>query len=428
MTVRRTSITVATIAALAGALVTTSTATASTNNASARPAERWSATWASAVQQPVAANDITGSNWSINGFNHQTVRQIVRISLGGSQVRIRLSNLYGTASLPINGVTMAATRDGASVEPGSVRSVTFHGAHSTTIAAGAVATSDAVRFRVTALESLTITLYLAGRTGPATFHEDGLTTTYEAAGDHQRDAGGAAFSGATSHSFYYLTGVDVAGGPTRNVVVTYGDSITNGHNSTVGGNDRYSDALAVRLAQAHRSVGVANSGITGNELINGLPCFGDPGLERFHRDALDQPGIRTIVLLEGANDIWDSEGPYGGCGETPRVTADQLINAYTTLIHAAHARGLRVIGATITPFKAPYMSAPDFDRAEAIRDTVNNWILHSGAYDTVVDVATAVADPTDPQQINPAYNSGDFLHPNDAGYRAIADAFNLNTL
>ncbi len=423
MSIRSRAVAVASVAVVAGALVAASTA-----NAAIRPATRWTATWASAMQRPVAADAPTGPNWSVGGFNHQTVRQIARISRGGSQVRIRLSNVYGTKPLTITGATIAATRDGASVQPGSVRYVSFHGARSTSIAAGAIATSDAVRLRVTTLESLTVTLYLAGSTGPATFHEDGLTTTYEAAGDHRVDTDGDAFGGATSHSFYYLTGIDVAGGPTRDAVVTFGDSITNGHNSTVGGNDRYSDALAVRLAQAHRAIGVANSGITGNELINGLPCFGDPGLDRFHRDALDEPGVRTIVLLEGANDIWDSEGAYGGCGETPRVTADQIIDAYATLIRAAHARGIRVIGATITPFKAPYISAEDFTRAETIRDAVNTWILHSGAYDAVVDFAKAVADPADPQQMNPAYNSGDFLHPNDAGYRAIADAFNLNTL
>jgi lysophospholipase L1-like esterase len=422
MSFRSRAIAVASTAALAGALITVSTA-----SAAIRPVDRWTATWASAMQQPVAAS-ATGPNWSMSGFNHQTVRQVVRISRGGSQIRIRLSNAYGTKPLAITGATIAATRDGASVEPGSVRFVSFHGARSTSIAAGAVAASDAVRLRVATLESLTVTLYLAGTTGPATFHEDGLTTTYEAAGDHRFDTGGDSFGSATSHSFYYLTGIDVAGEPTPNAVVTFGDSITNGHNSTVGGNDRYSDALAVRLAQAHRSIGVANSGITGNELINGLPCFGEPGLDRFHRDALDEPGVRTIVLLEGANDIWDSEGPYGGCGETPRVTADQIIDGYITLIRAAHARGIRVIGATITPFKAPYMSAAEFARAESVRDVVNTWVLHSGAYDAVVDFARAVADPADPQQMNPAYNSGDFLHPNDAGYRAIADAFNLNTL
>jgi lysophospholipase L1-like esterase len=423
MSIRSRALAVASIAAVAGALVTVSTA-----SAAIRPVNRWTATWASAMQQPVAANAATGPNWSMGGFNHETVRQIARISRGGSQIRIRLSNVYGTKPLAITGATIAATRDGASVEPGTARFVTFHGERSTSNAARTVAASDAVRLRVTALESLTVTLYFAGTTGPATFHEDGLTTTYEAAGDHRFDTGGDAFGGATSHSLYYLTRIDVAGGPAKGAVVTFGDSITNGHNSTVGGNDRYSDALAVRLAQAHRSVGVANSGITGNELINGLRCFGDPGLDRFRRDALDEPGVRTIVLLEGANDIWDSEGPYGGCGETPRVTADQIIDAYAILIRAAHARGIRVIGATITPFKAPYMSDADFARAETIRDAVNTWVLHSGAYDAVVDFAKAVADPADPQQMNPAYNSGDFLHPNDAGYRAIADAFNLNTL
>jgi lysophospholipase L1-like esterase len=423
MSIRGRAIAVASIATLAGTLVTVSTA-----SAAIRPVDRWTATWASAMQQPVAANAATGPNWSISGFNHRTVRQIARISRGGSQVRIRLSNVYGTKPLAITGATIAATRDGASVEPGTARLVTFHGERSTSIAAGTVAASDAVGLRVTTLESLTVTLYFAGTTGPATFHEDGLTTTYEAAGDHRFDTGGDAFGGATSHSFYYLSGIDVAGGPTHGAVVTFGDSITNGHNSTVGGNDRYSDALAVRLAQAHRSIGVANSGITGNELIKGLPCFGEPGLDRFRRDALDEPGVRTIVLLEGANDIWDSEAPYGGCGETPRVTADQIIDVYATLIRAAHARGIRVIGATITPFKAPYMSPADFGRAETIREAVNTWVLHSGAYDAVVDFANAVADPADPQQMNPAYNSGDFLHPNDAGYRAIADAFNLNTL
>ena len=423
MSIRGRAIAVVSVAALAATLVTVSTA-----SAAIRPVARWTATWASAMQQPVAANAATGPNWSMGGFSHQTVRQIARVSRGGSQVRIRLSNVYGTKPLAITGATIAATRDGASVEPGTARFVTFHGERSMSIAPGAAAASDAVRLRVTTLESLTVTLYFAGTTGPATFHEDGLTTTYQAAGDHRFDTDSDAFGGATSHSYYYLTGIDVAGGPTRTAVVTFGDSITNGHNSTVGGNDRYSDALAVRLARAHQSIGVANSGITGNELINGLPCFGDPGLDRFRRDALDEPGVRTIVLLEGANDIWDSEGPYGGCGETPRVTADQIVDAYSSLIRAAHDRGIRVIGATITPFKAPYMSAADFARAETIRDAVNAWVLHSGAYDSVVDFAKAVADPADPQQIDPAFNSGDFLHPNDAGYRAIADAFNLNAL
>ena len=201
-----------------------------------------------------------------------------------------------------------------------------------------------------------------------------------------------------------------------------------GHNSTVGGNDRYSDALAGRLALARRPLAVANTGISGNTLLNGLACFGEKGITRFQRDALGQPGVRTVIFGEGENDIWDSEPIPGGCGQTPRVTADQLIAGYQTLIRAAHARGVRIIGATIISFQAPYMSPADFLRAEAIRDQVNHWIRSSGEFDAVADFATAVADPADPEELNPAYNSGDFLHPNDAGYRAIAATINPNEL
>ena len=280
---------------------------------------------------------------------------------------------------------------------------------------------------VSPLESLTITLFFAGATGPSTFHEDGVTA-YRAAGDHRFDSGATAFGNETSHSFYYLTGVDVTGDRTRNTVVTFGDSITNGHNSTVGGNDRYPDALAGRLVLAHRPLAVANSGISGNMLLSELACFGEKGVARFQRDALDQPGVGTVIFLEGTNDIWDSEGNYGGCGQTSQVTARQLIAGYQTLIRAAHARGVRIIGATIIPFKAPYMPPAGFLRAEAVRDQVNHWIRTSGEFDAVADFATAVADPAHPEELNPAYNSGGFLHPNDAGYRRIAATINLNEL
>ena len=165
---------------------------------------------------------------------------------------------------------------------------------------------------------------------------------------------------------------------------------------------------------------VANAGITGNLLLHQLPCFGETGITRFQRDALGQPGVRTVILMEGSNDIWDYQDH--GCGTTPAVTAGQIIDGFRALIDAAHARGIRVIGATILPFKADYEHPADFQRAEAIRQAVNNWILGSGEYDAVADFATAVADPADPQQLNPSYDSGDHLHPNDAGYRAIASA------
>lgn len=421
MSIRPTAIIAAATAALAATFLTGS-ASASRQ----QPAMHWSASWTSAMQQPVASSPAMGENWSMAGFSDQTVRQEVRVSGGGNVTRIRLSNLYGTEPLRLAGATIAESAGGAAAEPGTMRSLTFRGRRPVIIPAGQVTASDATGLHVAPLESLTITLYFAAPTGPSTFHEDGLTTTYQATGDHARDSGAAAFGGPASHSYYYLTGVDVATrGP--QTVVAFGDSITNGHNSTVDGNDRYTDALAERLIAAQSPLSVANAGITGNLLLHQLPCFGETGITRFERDALDQPGVRTVIVMEGSNDIWDSQGDYG-CGTTPAVTAGQIIDGFRALIDAAHARGIRVIGATILPFKASYEQPADFERAEAIRQTVNNWILGSGAYDAVADFAAAVADPADPQQLNPSYDSGDHLHPNDAGYRAIAAAINIGNM
>jgi lysophospholipase L1-like esterase len=408
------------------ALAACAATTASASVTHAGPAAHWSASWASALQPPVASSPTFGPNWSEDGFSDQTVRQAIRLSTGGRQVRLRVSDLYGAGPLHLTGATVARSGPDGAVVAGTVRRVTFGGSPSATIPAGQIRTSDAAALTTTPLEELTVTLYFAGTTGPSTFHEDGLTTTYRAPGNHLLDPGAAAFAGATSHSYYYLAGVDVTGGHWQGTVVTFGDSISNGHNSTIGADQRYSDDLAGRLAAAHIPLGVANAGITGNLLLSQLPCFGAAGTARFERDALDQPGVTAVVEEEGSNDIWDYQSH--GCGTTPAVTAQQLINGHEALIRAAHARGIRVIGATILPFKASYESAADFATAEAIRQTVNHWILTSGQYDAVADFAAAVADPADPQQLNPAYNSGDNLHPNDAGYRAIAATINLGKL
>jgi lysophospholipase L1-like esterase len=416
-----TPIAVTVAAALAAILPTGSLASASPPQLPTR----WSASWASAMQEPTDKSPVTGPNWSVQGFSDQTLRQQVRMSGGGSRIRIRLSNLYGTGPLQVAGATVAQSSDGAGTEPGTMRSLTFRGSRSVTIPAGRATASDAASMHVAPLESLTVTLYFAGATGPSTFHDDGLTITYQAAGDHLRDTGAAAFGGATSHSYYYLAGVDVAV-PRRETVVAFGDSITNGHNSTVGGNARYTDALAERLVAAQSPLSVANAGITGNLLLHQLPCFGDPGITRFERDALDQPGVRTVILMEGSNDIWDYQDH--GCGTTPAVTAGQIIAGLEAVIRAAHARGIAVMGGTILPFKADFEPPADFQRAEATRQAVNKWVLSCGEFDSVADFAAVVADPADTEQLSPSYDSGDHFHPNDAGYQAIAAAIDTDQL
>ncbi|MFI6825988.1 SGNH/GDSL hydrolase family protein [Kribbella sp. NPDC050241] len=388
---------------LIAALVAATTSVLPASAAAQPPATHWSAAWTAAMQRPSADN----SNWSTAGFDHQTIRQSIRLSTGGRSLRIRLSNQYGAKPLHVTGMTLTRATGGPH------DTVTFDDSRRTTVATGRTMTSDPVTIATDAGDHLVISLYVDGATGPATYHEDGLTTTTAAPGDHLYDG---VVGSEASHSVYYVTGVDVTGA--AGTVVTFGDSITNGHNSTVDADRRYSDALAERLQSSR--LGVANVGITGNLLLSELPCFGASGVSRFDRDALGQPGVRTVIVEEGENDIWDSEGNFGGCGVTARVTADQLIAGYRSMIKAAHSRGVRIVGATMTPFKADYMQPADFARAEAIRDRVNTWIRTSGQYDAVADFARAVGDPSDEQQLNPAYDSGDHLHPNDAGYEALA--------
>jgi lysophospholipase L1-like esterase len=387
----------------------------------------WSGAWAAGPHHSIPSNDWFGYNWSSEGFTDQSVRQIVRVSAGGSQVRIRLSNRYGSKPLRLTGASIAKAGSGAALQPGTIHPLTFADRRSTTIPVGAEATSDAAALPVSALESLPVTLYFADSTGPATFHDGGLTTTFRAAGDHQLDPRPTAFAGKTTQSRYFLTGVDVSGFPgTRGTVVAFGDSITDGHGSTANTDNRYPDQLAERLVAAHARLGVVNAGINGNKLLADSPCYGEKGVTRFHRDVLAQPGVRSVVVVAGINDLGAGGYPDIGCGSSPIVGAAQLVQAHRSLIRAAHARGVRIIGATITPMKGNkgYYSG----RNEAVRDAVNRWIRTSGEYDAVVDLDKRLADPADRDALRPIYDFGDHLHPNDAGANAIAEAIKLATL
>jgi lysophospholipase L1-like esterase len=301
--------------------------------------------------------------------------------------------------------------------------VSFGGSASVRIPAGEQVLSDPVAMQVSAQQELAVSIYVPGRTGVATLHSDALQLNWvSAAGDHASEAGPGAFA-IPARSWYYLSGLDVRSSGAAGTVVALGDSITDGVNSSVGGNDRWPNDLARRLgAVAGPTLSVADEGIGGNRLLTASRCCGASAQARFARDALDQPGVRDVIVLEGINDIGLSVGPrHLDAGLTPA----RIIAGYRDLIAQAHARGVRIFGATLLPYHGAGYYSP---AGEAIREAVNAWIRTSGAFDGVIDFDAVMRDPANPLRLNPAYDSGDHLHPNDAGYQAMADAINLDML
>ncbi|MFG6196834.1 SGNH/GDSL hydrolase family protein [Nonomuraea sp. JJY05] len=381
--------------------------------------QRWAAAWGSAAQPATASTPWYGTNWSQEGFARQTpetLRQVVRVSTGGTSVRVKLSNVYGTAPLTVDGAAIAGALQGAAT--GRPRSLTFAGRPGAVIPPGRERLSDPVPLPVRPLDKLAVTLRFTRPTGPATFHHFAQATSYRATGDHLADTAGSAFAD-TSNSWYYLTGIDVAAPRRTGSAVTFGDSLTDGVGSTIGADNRYPDRLAERLAADGRSLGVVNAGIGGNRLLTDSPEYGQNGLARFQRDVLDRSGVRTVIVMQGVNDLAEWNKPH-------QATAAQIIDGHKQLIQAARARGVTVIGATLMPMKGAALAYSP--AAEAVRDEVNHWIRTGGAYDHIVDFDAVVRHPDDPDSVRPQYDSGDGIHLNDAGYRAIAQAVDLATL
>ncbi|WP_225830646.1 GDSL-type esterase/lipase family protein [Streptomyces sp. NK08204] len=339
------------------------------------------------------------------------VRNVVHLSVGGTTVRLRLSNRLGTAPLGLDAVTVALRLAAdADAVPGTVRAVTFDGEPAVTVPPGQDMVSDPVPLPVPDAADLLVTVHTPIDCGPATYHRTALQTGYLApdGAGHADDEDGAAYTGRTT-SWYYVTGVDVQGGTAAGSVVALGDSLTDGTGSTRETNSRWPDRLAA-LLRAHR-LGVLNAGVAGNRLLR--DGTGPSALARLDADALDRAGVRVLVVLEGINDIK---------GAPPADDVTAFTDAYRTLVARAHARGIRVVGVTLTPYGGYFACTA---AGEAVRQQVNAFIRTGGAFDAVADADAAVRDPADPQRILPGYDPGDHLHLNDAGMAAVAGAVGL---
>lgn len=417
---------VASVAALPAASAGAATHAPRSHHAGrAHHAGHWVSSWAASPMAPTPASLAAPDDFSSSGFTDQTVRDIVWTSAGGRAARIRLSNTFGSQPVTFNRVEVGVSAGGASVAPGTNHKVTFDGSAKVTIRPGAEVVSDPVAMNVPKETDLAVSLFAKKPTGPATYHSDAQQVNYVASGNHAASDNGNAFTTTTQH-WYFLDNIDVRVGPqVKGTIVALGNSITDGFHSTVNANGRWPNYLARRIlsgppGQRHA---VVDEGISGNRVLNNSACFGVNAQARFFRDVAERSGATYVILLEGINDIGFSQLPDSGCfAPNTNVSAAQIITGYKHLIAAAHAAGLKIFGGTLTPFKgALYYS----HAAEVKREKVNRWIRTSGAFDGVIPFAKAVADPAHPLRILPAYDSGGHLHPNDAGYKAMADAVNL---
>ncbi|WP_246181981.1 SGNH/GDSL hydrolase family protein [Pandoraea capi] len=381
--------------------------------------------WATAPQA-VAQHPAAPSFNRAPAAGGRTVRQIIFPTLSGNEARVRFSNTFGTQPLVIERATLAVSARGAGIDAASLRRLTFGGQPVARIAPGASLESDPVPFAVRAGTPLAISLFTRESKTPTTWHKIAQQTAFlSGAGDFVDDAQASAFPTRFTNTLW-LAGLSVTPDMPSHAIVAIGDSITDGMRSTLGANRRWPDGLARRLAAAgRRDVAVLNLGISGNRLLHDSACYGERLVARFHRDALEQPGVKTVVVQIGINDInFGYVPPHAGLDcDVPHVivTAPEMIAGYQSLIAAAHARNVRILGTTIPPGKLP-------PEREVVREAVNRWVRSSvgnGGFDGVIDFDAALRDPSQPTRMLPRLDSGDGTHPSDAGYAAMAEAVPL---
>jgi lysophospholipase L1-like esterase len=341
---------------------------------------------------------------------------IVRTSIGGTRIRVQFSNAFGTTPVDFGSAHVALRAMDSSLVPGSDRALMFNGKPSGRLLAGSVLLSDPVDLAVPKLSDLAISVYVPGDSGRASGHSQALHTTYIAAGD---TTGAMEMPGAMmTRAWYWISSVDVSAPADAAAIVAYGDSITDGTTSTVDANKSWPALLSERLVAnpATANISVLNLGIAGNRVLG--DGAGISALARFDRDVLSQPGVKYLMILEGINDM--NGAGRGGVAAGPALTADDLIGGMKQMIERAHTHGIKVIGCTLTP----YGNATD--AVEAMRQSLNAFIRTPGAFDAVVDFDKVIQDPASPRQFKDGYNNTDKLHPNDAGYKAMADSVDLS--
>lgn len=354
---------------------------------------------------------------------NQTVRMVVKVSCGGKLARLRLSNETGKDPVTVSNVHLALPGKDGAIIAGSDHKLTFGGETEAVIPAGAPLLSDPIELDVKPLSRLAVSLYLPRWTGPCVIHPLGRETGYiSKAGNF---SGADKFEGDSMDARYFLSEIDTADNrPTEATIATFGDSITDGYGATLGANQRWPDLLSDRLNQGEKRYGVVNAAISGNRLLHDLPAclFGPSGLSRFDRDVLSLPGLTHVIVLIGINDIGQSS-----CFklEEQKILDTTLIAGYKQLIARAHAKGVKIIGGTLTPYEGTSFEDYYTPQGEITRQAVNKWIRESGEFDAVIDFDKILRDPQNPTRIKAQYDEGDHLHPSDAGYKAMADAIDL---
>ncbi|MGW4908067.1 SGNH/GDSL hydrolase family protein [Streptomyces sp. NPDC004270] len=391
------------------------------HGASAAPvsAGTWVGAWSAS---PVGGEPGTETN----GLAGRSVRNVVHTTASGTSARITLSNLYGQSALTLThaSIALAAGQDTAEADAGTMRRLTFGGSASVVVPAGGQVVSDAVAIRVPRGADMLVTTYSPTPSGPVTYHPRARQVSYVADGDRTEDAGASAYTGQTPY-WRYLTALDVLSDDSDGTVVVFGDSLTDGITSTQGANRRWPDVLAGRLRRAVAGgsdvprYSVVNAGISGNQVLTdglGRPAENESGVGRFARDVLSRPDVKVVVIDLGINDI---------LRDRRLADPDAVVAGLRSLVRAAHARGFKVVGATLMPFQGHRGWTP---ARETVRQEINERIRSGRVYDAVTDFDKALRDPYAPNRLRPYYDSGDHLHPNDSGFAKMAKEFDLTDL